>query len=557
MDGGAVNGEGEFHCFDGSFHAGTESPRAGEQDFHFTARVACGERVDKGGFFGYPALTAARPRWDHSLVTPELTANIPLPAAPVQLFDKVFADEPWSFMLDAPGPGVKSARWSFMGGRPFLVFEARGRRCVVRRDGKTETVRDDPFRVLARLLAHYRQEIPAGAPPFLAGAVGFVSYEANRMLERLAGARPPSPGVPDLCFAFYECVLACDLARREAWVAVGGLRGPAHLQQRQAVRARELLARAGSAAAYPRPRRAPFRLTGPLRESLPRARYLRAVEAVKRAIARGDIYQANLTRRFSAGWEGDPAGLFMRLRAESPAPHAAWLNFGRVRALSSSPERFLAVRGRRVETRPIKGTRPRVPGDPPADRRQALELVRSEKDMAENVMIVDLLRNDLGRVCRPGSIAVNDLAALEAFPQVFHLTSTVQGELRAGLGVPDLLRAAFPGGSVTGAPKISSMEVLAALEPVPRDLYTGTLGWIGFNGDCDLSIVIRCIQLAGREMSFAAGGGIVSDSDPVREYAETLHKARGMLQALGKRLPGRGGGTRFPRPGRVLAGAPL
>ena len=434
-------------------------------------------------------------------------------------------------MLDSTPPGSQQGRYTFMGSRPFLVFTARGRKWSVLHGGREERGQGDPFQALGRLLAHWTMDSPAGAPPFLAGAVGFAGYEAGRLLERLDPARLPSPGMPDLCFAFYDSVLACDTSRGEAWLAGTGLRGPwASSSGAQAARAREIAVRL--AAPPPDLPVRQFRMTSGLRTSLPREKYIPAVQAIKEAIRQGEIYQANLTRKFSSTWAGDPVALYLGLREISPAPFSAFLDFGRVKVVSSSPERFLRVRGRRVETRPIKGTRPRM-SDPAADRKMALELVRSHKDAAEHVMIVDLERNDLGRVCQAGTVKVAEMAALEVYPQVFHLTSTVTGRLRDGVTAVDALRATFPGGSITGAPKIRSMEIIAGLEPEPRDIYTGALGWFSFSGDCDLSIVIRAVTLAGRKLSFGVGGGIVADSDPSAEYEETMHKASGMLRALG------------------------
>jgi len=437
------------------------------------------------------------------------------------------------------------------------VMTARGRSVEIRQGGKVRIEHGNPFTALKRLLALYGARLHGGAPPFLSGAVGFVGYEAGRLLERLAvpkrrlhGANGASKrakvaddfggqrallaaGNPDMCFAFYESILALDLVRKEGWVAATGLRGPdGCMDAAQGERARILLATAAGMPVRPHPAEPRFRLTSPLRSNLTRAGYLRGVRGVKAAIACGDVYQANFTQRFSASWAGDPYDLYLRLRTVSPSPFAAYLNFGAVRVLSSSPERFLKVSGGRVETRPIKGTRPRST-DPGEDRTAALELIKSEKDMAEHVMIVDLERNDLGKVCETGSVSVREMAALEMFPQVFHLTSTVAGRLRRGLTMTDALVAMFPGGSITGAPKIRAQEILAGLEPSPRGLYTGALGWIGFTDDCDLSMVIRTVVLSGTEISFGVGGAVVADSDPEEEYRESLLKAKGIMAALG------------------------
>jgi len=475
---------------------------------------------------------------------------LPLKGTPEALFDLI-ADEPYAFFLDSALADPRLGRRSYLGSRPFLVLTARGRRWTVREGRSIVHGTGDPFDQLRRLMTLHRMEPGAGDPPFPAGAVGFASYEAGRLLERFRMARPPSPGLPDLCFAFYESVIAIDLARREVSIASTGL-GPARgsaltgasgrlrgtpgatLASMQRARAAQLAALVAGTV-EPRVRR-PFALTSALRVSLGRDPYLTAVESVRDSIARGEIYQANLTRTFSAGFTGDPYALYRRLRTVSPAPFAAYLNFGDVRILSSSPERYLSVQGGRAQTRPIKGTRPRG-AHPRLDRAQALALVQSAKDHAEHVMIVDLERNDLGRICDPGSVVVPELAALEVFPQVFHLTSTVEGRLRRGLTAVDAFKTLFPGGSITGAPKIRAQEILAELEPVPRNVYTGALGWFGFTGQCDLAIAIRTITVAGRSLSFGVGGGIVTDSDPEREEQETLDKAAGILKALGVEAP--------------------
>jgi para-aminobenzoate synthetase component 1 len=259
--------------------------------------------------------------------------------------------------------------------------------------------------------------------------------------------------------------------------------------------------------------------------------YIKAVDRVREYIAAGDVFQVNLSQRFEANLKVSPYELFRRLRQVNPAPFASYLNFGEVTIASASPERFLKVQGDLVETRPIKGTRPRG-RDLAEDESLAQELLHSIKDKAENVMIVDLERNDLGRVCRYGSIKVTELAILETFPTVFHLTSTVVGRLRQGESNIDLLKATFPGGSITGAPKIRAMEIIDELEPTKRSVYTGSIGYLGFDGDIDLNIVIRTFLIKKDKAYFQVGGGIVYDSNPQAEYIETLDKAKALIQAL-------------------------
>ncbi len=259
--------------------------------------------------------------------------------------------------------------------------------------------------------------------------------------------------------------------------------------------------------------------------------YVATVEKARQYIIAGDIFEVNLSQRFKAELSIAPYQLYRRLRQINPAPFACYLGFDEVSVVSASPERFLRVRGDWVETRPIKGTRPRGK-TPEEDKALADELLSSSKDRAENIMIVDLERNDLGRVCRYGTIKVTELAILEVFPTVFHLTSTVVGRLREDKNCIDLLKATFPGGSITGAPKVRAMEIIDELEPTKRSVYTGSIGYLSFNGDLDLNIAIRTFLVKEREAYFQVGGAVVYDSDPEAEYQETLDKARALIDAL-------------------------
>lgn len=261
--------------------------------------------------------------------------------------------------------------------------------------------------------------------------------------------------------------------------------------------------------------------------------YMERVRRAQEYIAAGHIYQVNLAHRWSAPWprEADPFALYQALRRHSPAPHAAYLGFPQRAVLSSSPELFLKIDGDRIVTRPIKGTRPRFPGDPRADARSASELEASAKERAELIMITDLERNDLGQVCAFGSVRASEVLKLERYEQVFHLVSTVEGTLRPGVDAVDALRACFPGGSITGAPKKRAMELIRELEPVPRGLFTGAIGYFGFDGSSQFSIAIRTAVIEAGEAHFHVGAGIVADSDPRAEWEETLHKAAGLRRA--------------------------
>ena len=313
------------------------------------------------------------------------------------------------------------------------------------------------------------------------------------------------------CFAFYDRLLAFQ-HETSRWVSVGG----AHHEWAA------LLAAAGEAGVFSAPCFAP----GMARED-----FMARVERAQEYIAAGDIYQVNLSHRFAAPWSGgDPFAFYSQLRRCSPAPHAAFLSLNGRCVLSSSPELFLEINGRQIRTRPIKGTRPRRT-DPGEDADNSRELMASPKERAELIMITDLERNDLGRVCEFGSVTASEVLKLERFAQVFHMVSTVEGRLRADVDHVAALRACFPGGSITGAPKKRAMEIIAELEPVPRGLYTGALGYFGFNGASQFNIAIRTVVIERGEAHFHVGAGIVADSQPAAEWQETLDKAAGILLA--------------------------
>ncbi len=439
---------------------------------------------------------------------------------PVVLFRGI-KSRPYAFFLDSSNGDKKLGRYSMMGCEPFLVFRSKARRISLEwADGKRQEFDGDPFLELKKLMARYKDEGP-GFFPFGSGCVGYFAYDMKNLVERLPEKARDDLDLPDCILGFYDSAVVYDHACDEFHVTGRGLGLEKILSEAR---------RQENAPPPPSPAEPEPNFT--VRE------YVRAVEKAKEYIRRGDIYQVNLSQRFETGFSGDPFSLYCRLRDASPAPFSAYLDFGEVKILSSSPERFLLKRGDYVETRPIKGTRPRgedARGDASLER----DLAASAKDRAEHVMIVDLERNDLGRVCEYGSVRPSEMFSLERYSTVFHLVSTVSGRLRPGTDALDCLRAAFPGGSITGAPKIRSMEIIEELEPVKRSIYTGAIGYISFDGNMDTSIAIRTIVIKGKKAYFQVGGGIVADSDPEAEYQETLDKARGMMAALGlKRFHG-------------------
>ncbi len=463
---------------------------------------------------------------------------------------------PYRLLLDSAARGPRLGRYSFLAADPVAVVRSRG---VVVECAGAPVATGDALEAVRNLLVDFAAEPLPDLPPFQGGAAGYLAYDWGRVHERIPPPRHEDLGVPDVVLAIYDWVLAWDHETSRAWLISTGLleRDLSRRQQRAAERASaviEQLSRPAAdgrltgvqAHASPAPTtssagdRAPTYPVGPdaadprlgLRSSFTHADYLDAVSRVREYIFAGDIFQANLSQRFDAPLAEEPWSLYLRLRARNAAPFAAYLDFPEAVVLSASPERFLSVSvNGRVETRPIKGTRPRGVG-PEHDAALGLALTVSAKDRAENLMIVDLLRNDLSRVCAPGSVHVPELFALEHYATVHHLVSTVVGDLAPGEDALSLLRAAFPGGSITGAPKVRAMEIIAELEPSERGVYCGAIGYWSLTGALDTSIAIRTAVARAGRVYFSAGGGIVADSDPEQEYRETLDKARGLIDAL-------------------------
>ncbi len=434
---------------------------------------------------------------------------------------------PYTAWLDSSLPMADLGRFSFLGWEPWLVLTSRGRECVLQyRSGTQERIAADPLKVLREILQRHREDPLGGFPPFLSGGIGYLAYELGRLIEKLPGRAVDDLELPEIAFGFYDQVVAHDHVSGETWLSTSTASGEAMTAEERWERARKVLA------AKP----PTYQGNGDGRDidftcGFTRPDYLEAVRRVKEYILAGDIYQANLSQRFSAPVSEHPWILYRRLRHMNAAPFSAYLNFGPVQVCSSSPERFVRIDGDRVETRPIKGTRHRG-RNAEEDRRLAEELLASTKDRAELSMIVDLERNDLGRVCSYGSVQVEEHAVIESYATVHHLVSTVTGKLHPGRDVVDLLRASFPGGSITGAPKIRSMEIIDELEPTARSVYTGCIGYLGFDGNVDMNIAIRTMLVKGSRAFFQVGGGIVADSVPEDEYQETLDKGEAIFHTL-------------------------
>jgi para-aminobenzoate synthetase component 1 len=454
-----------------------------------------------------------------------------------------------AWLLESALAGGPRGAWSFGGAAPLGIVRAFGDRIEVEplRAGAEfarRSLRMDPFEALRALVPRAPRD-PAIAPPFAGGAVGWLGYELAAQVERVPVRRAGGLGTPDAAWLLADRVLAFEHASGRLFACALGAESAA---ERSADRLADRVARGAADPFEAGPCHAgaavddgdgpePLRLrdvpTGlALGAFFDADAYAKAVTQIRDEILAGEVYQANLTHRLAARFGGDAWALYEALCARSPAPFAAYLDLAELIVVGSSPERFLRVEPDGwVESRPIKGTRPRG-ATPEADRCLRAELAASAKERAENAMIVDLVRNDLGRVCAPGSVAVPALCPIESYATLHQMVSTITGRLRPDRDRVDLLRAAFPPGSMTGAPKIAAIELLARLEPVPRGVYAGALGWLDARGGADLSVVIRTILCHGRRAWLHVGGGVVLDSDPRAEWQETLDKARAMLDAL-------------------------
>ncbi len=431
--------------------------------------------------------------------------------------------------------GAEDLRYSLVTARPLIVYRAWGARGeLVYPDGRTELRFGDPWRVMAELLGGFEVLDAMDFPFPLGGCFGFWGYDLKQFLEpRLPRRAVHEEASPDCQVGFYGSLVVFDHVLGRAWVVATGLASDGSRDTRRAADEaawwHRQLEKAEHLPARTHPRTSIA--GGRLKATMTRDEFVRSVLRAQAYIRAGDVYQVNLAQRLELPCPQGGWWLHQRLAVNSPAPYAAYFDHGPHELVSASPESFLRMSGSHVVTRPIKGTRPRSP-DPIADARLGYELQTSAKEMAELVMITDLLRNDLGRICEFGSIRVPELAKLERFAQVQHLVSTVEGRMRDGLTHLEALAACFPGGSITGAPKIRAMEVIDELEPVTRGPYCGCHGYLGFNRESQVSVTIRTALVTGGRAVYYAGAGIVADSDPEAEYEETMVKAKGWVDAM-------------------------
>jgi len=420
----------------------------------------------------------------------------------VEVIIERFGQRRLPFVLDSAQANDGLGQWSFFGADPFAVVSG--------------SLAD-----LRRAMADFDS---SGSPdiPFTGGAVGYLSYDYGRRLEKLPSTARDDRGIPDMHFGIYDGVAALDHGSGNLYLVAHGLRGDedAVIEELKGILEAETKADMNPVFSHE-----------PWQWNLTKEDFCTAVQSVRAYIASGDVYQVNLSQRARCAFEGNGLSLYQALRRGNPAPYGAYLDLGSWQFISTSPEQFLQKSGHALETRPIKGTRPRG-ATPEEDRMHEAALRASEKDRAELLMIVDLERNDLGRVAEFGSVHVEGLYQLERYARVIHQTARVKATLAEDKDVFDALEALFPGGSITGAPKIRAMEIIEELEPTRRGAYCGSIGYIGFDGDAEFNIAIRSLHLKDGFLDYQVGGGIVWDSDPESEYQETLDKARAIRETI-------------------------
>ena len=452
------------------------------------------------------------------LIPPEIYGETP--ANLLALFSH-FADQPWAMLLDSASPDHVNSRYDILVAEPVATLEAKHGSCILTDDQGTHVYQQDPFTVLNCALKRYFPHGSDNGLPFTGGALGYFGYDLGRYVEKLPATAQADIALPDMAVGLYNWALLLDKQQQKLWYT--------NYQGNAEAGWKKLYARLQQ----PHSSTAPFALTGTWQANMDKAAYTAKFQQIQQYLRSGDCYQINLTQRFSAGYTGDEWQAYQLLRDKNAAPFSAFIRLPQGAVLSISPERFLQLHDNKVETKPIKGTRPRGIC-PMTDQVEAENLRSSTKDRAENVMIVDLLRNDLGKVCLPGSVEVPSLFAIESFPAVHHLVSTVCGTLSPQFSACDLLRGAFPGGSITGAPKVRAMQIIEQLEPQRRSVYCGAIGYINSQGDMDTNIAIRTLICSQEQIHCQAGGGIVADSDANSEYQETLDKVNKILPVLAK-----------------------
>jgi para-aminobenzoate synthetase component 1 len=449
-----------------------------------------------------------------------MLSELPYCADSARLFEAL-ADRPWSMFLDSGRPFVEQGRYDILVADPMLTLTTRGALTEIRSRHKVELSKQDPFALLRRYLQPVEPPLPE--VPFCGGALGYFAYDLGRRIEQLPSIAENAEQIPEMAVGLYDWALLVDHQQQRSWLVGQGR------DDRTRQHWGELLECFCNPPA-PR-RRRPFQVLDAPVSNMTYEDYKRAFCRIKHYIHEGDCYQVNLAQRFEVGVKGSLWQAYQLLRKLNPAPFGCYLNTPYAQILSSSPERFLRVRDGEVETKPVKGTRPRA-SDVGEDRRLVKQLSECRKDRAENVMIVDLLRSDLSKSCALGTVRVRKLFEVESFATVHHLVSTITGQLNTESDALELLRGCFPGGSITGAPKVRAMEIIEELESYQRGVYCGSVAYVGFDGAMDSNIAIRTLVHSDGRLRFWAGGGIIADSEVDAEYSETLDKAAAFLKLL-------------------------
>jgi anthranilate synthase component 1 len=455
---------------------------------------------------------------------------------PLSFFRRLERDR-YSFLLESVEGSERWARYSFLGTRPHRIFKARGTKVEIVENGKVETVVSDaPLDLLAELLGSYRTVTVPGLPPFVGGALGYVAYDAVEHFHQITNHKKDPLGMPEIFFVFVQTVIAFDNLKHTIKVIDNvRLEQGTDLHRAYSQATNRIQKVISSLQKKPRgiePRDvSEGKGKRKFRSNLTRDKFQKAVTKAKEYIKAGDIIQAVLCQRLETETATDPFEIYRALRFINPSPYMYYLELEDLRIIGSSPETMVRLTGDTIELRPIAGTRRRG-GTAEEERALEADLLGDPKERAEHIMLVDLGRNDVGRVARVGTVEVNELMAIERYSHVIHIVSNVRGQLASDKTPFDLFVSAFPAGTVSGAPKIRAMQIISELEPEKRGLYAGAIGYFGYNGNLDTCIVIRTIVMKGKRVFINAGAGIVADSDPETEYQETLNKARAMLKAI-------------------------
>jgi len=437
----------------------------------------------------------------------------------------VFKNEINTILLDSSKDDESLSKYSFIGLNPYLLFEAKGNECYINK----EKVQGNPFEVLEKLVSKYKFTMEEYKEiPLLSGAIGYISYDAARGIEEIPNTSKEDFNINDISFAFYKNIIVFDLKNNRQYItSLDGIeeeienilsvinKNTVEINYNKDIIKAEL-----SKDDYSK-----------FSSNFTKEEYKSAITRLKNYIVSGDVYIANMTQRFTIDNKENGFDIYKKLRSINKAPFSAYVNFEDLEIISSSPERFIEVKDRKVITRPIKGTRPRGKNKE-EDIKNSLELINSEKDKAELLMVVDLERNDLSKVCKPHSVKVTELFKLEKYATVFHLVSTVEGTLKENISAVKCIKECFPGGSITGTPKIRSMEIIEELEGLKRNIYTGIIGYFDFRGNADFNIAIRTIVKKDNKAYFGVGGGITFDSIEEDEYLETIDKAKALMKVL-------------------------